>query len=447
LTLAESTAGIGVWDLDLATNLVRGTPQFFRIAGLEPTVDAVPIERMRSLRHPNDRKRVLQSFASALATGKDVFESEYRIIRPDGAIRWIFGRGKLIRDRTGHPLRCAGVDIDITERKRAEEVAERLASIVESSNEAIVSKDLDGTIETWNHGATRLFGYAAEEVIGKPISILIPSDRLEEEHQIIDRIRRGDRVDSYETIRRRKNGSLVDISLTVSPIRDAAGKVIGASKIARDITDRKRAEDQRKLLLREMHHRTKNLFALVMGVVTLSARSATSPKEMVGALRRRLAALARAHELTMPSVAELEEKSYKSASLGELIQTIMVPHIDPKRPDRIQLSGPHVEVGGRSYTSVALLFHEFATNAAKYGALASEKGHVNIEWQINGNDVGLRWEERGGPAITGAPSSEGFGTKLAGATVVAQLGGQIERDWEPEGLTLRLVLPVEKLKQ
>jgi two-component sensor histidine kinase len=96
---------------------------------------------------------------------------------------------------------------------------------------------------------------------------------------------------------------------------------------------------------------------------------------------------------------------------------------------------------------VALLLHEFATNAAKYGALASEKGHVNIEWQINGNDVGLRWTERGGPAITGAPSSEGFGTKLAGATVVAQLGGQIERDWEPEGLTLRLVLPVEKLKQ
>jgi len=447
LTLAESTAGIGVWDLDLVSNMVSGTPQFFRNAGLEPTTGSVPIETMRGLRHPDDRERVVRGFAAALAEGEDGFESEYRIIRPDGAIRWIFGRGRVIRDRTGRPVRYAGVDIDITDRKRAEEASERLASIVESSEEAIVRKNLNGIIETWNRGAARLFGYAAEEVIGKPITILIPPDRQEEENQIIDRIRRGAGVERYETVRRRKDGRLVDISLTVSPVRDAAGKVVGASKIAHDITDRKRAEERQKLLLQEMHHRIKNLFALAIGVVTLGARSAESPKALVEAMRQRLGALARAHELTLTSVAERDDKSHRSTSLGELAQTILAPYIDPKRPDRIQLRGPEVWVGGSSYTSIALLLHELATHAVKYGALASEKGRVDIEWQVDGNEIRVRWEERGGPRLTGTPSSEGFGTRLAGATIVGQLGGEIERDWNPEGLVLRLRLPIESLRQ
>jgi PAS domain S-box-containing protein len=132
--------------------------------------------------------------------------------------------------------------LDLTERKCAEQAAEHLASIVESSDDAIVSKDLDGIIRTWNRGAERLFGYKAAEVIGRPITILIPPDRLEEEPGILARIRRGEPVDHYETVRRHKDGSLIDTSLTVSPTRDARGAIVGASKIARDITERKRAE-------------------------------------------------------------------------------------------------------------------------------------------------------------------------------------------------------------
>ncbi|MDI3565405.1 PAS domain S-box protein [Bradyrhizobium sp. Arg816] len=120
--------------------------------------------------------------------------------------------------------------------------AQRVASIVESSHDAIVSKDLDGTIRSWNGGAQRIFGYLAEEVIGKPITILIPPDRHNEETAILERLRRGERIDSYETVRRRKDGSPVDISLTVSPLRDTEGRVIGASKIARNITERLYAE-------------------------------------------------------------------------------------------------------------------------------------------------------------------------------------------------------------
>src|SRR5438270_6620721 len=127
---------------------------------------------------------------------------------------------------------------DITARKKGEEAGRTLAAIIESSEDAIISKDLDGKITSWNQAAERLYGYTSDEVIGKPITILIPPERQSEEPQILERIRRGERVDHYETVRRRKDGTLFDISATVSPIKDENGQVIGASKIARDITER-----------------------------------------------------------------------------------------------------------------------------------------------------------------------------------------------------------------
>ncbi len=132
--------------------------------------------------------------------------------------------------------------IDISERRHAERVRRRLASIVDSSDDAIVSKDLDGVIVSWNRGAERLFGYSADEVVGRPITILMPAELRDEEPRILERIRRGDRIDHYETTRRRKDGTVIDVSLTVSPVKDEEGRIVGASKIARDITERRRAE-------------------------------------------------------------------------------------------------------------------------------------------------------------------------------------------------------------
>jgi PAS domain S-box-containing protein len=131
---------------------------------------------------------------------------------------------------------------DITGEQAGEQAQRQLASIVESSDDAIISKNLNGVIVSWNPGARRLFGYAAEEVVGRPITVIIPAELKDEEPKILARIRRGERIEHYETVRRRKDGSLVDVSLTVSPMRDATGRVVGASKIARDITARKRAD-------------------------------------------------------------------------------------------------------------------------------------------------------------------------------------------------------------
>ncbi len=137
--------------------------------------------------------------------------------------------------------------------------------------------DLNGVIMSWNAGAQRLFGYTAEETIGRSVTMLIPEERHDEEPAILARIRRGERIDHYETVRRRKDGSLVNISLTVSALRNRYGKIIGASKIGRDISERKRAEEQQQLLLREMNHRIKNLFAVSNSVAALSSGAGPRP--------------------------------------------------------------------------------------------------------------------------------------------------------------------------
>ena len=374
--------------------------------------------------------------------------------RPDGTRVWFIPYPSPLFDASGTLIGAVNTLVDITQRHQAEQHVREsearyreIAAIVEFSDDAVLTKDLNGVITSWNHGATRLFGYTAEETIGKPVTILIPAERHDEEPTILARIRRGERIDHYETVRQRKDGSSIDISLTVSPVKDPQGRIIGASKIARDITDRRQAEQQQRLLLREMDHRVKNLFALASGVVALSARSAATPEELSSAVRHRLAALARAHALTLPVTSEGGKRTDQSTTLHLLIQTILSPYegrTDADAP-RVAVSGPDLRLAGGMVTTFALLLHEFATNAAKYGALSTPAGHVRIDCAEAGGQFALTWQERGGPRINHPTDGEGFGTMLARATVKDQLRGDISREWKPEGLTIRLSVPRDRV--
>jgi len=333
---------------------------------------------------------------------------------------------------------------EVEEHREAELAARRLAAIVESSDDAIIAKDLNGIITSWNRGAERLFGYTAEEAIGQPVTMLIPIERHDEEPEILARIRRGDRIDHYETVRQRKDGSRVEISLAVSPIRDAGGVIVGASKIARDITERKRVQEQERLLMREMNHRIKNVFSLASSIVSISARHSTSPQKMAQAVRERLSALARAHDLTLADGRRDGEVAEKPTTLAELLRTLADPYLEKEGAQRIEQAGPLVTVGGRAVTGLALLLHELMTNAAKYGALSTPTGQLSITWVTTDGKLVLKWRESGGPPLAGEPGESGFGSVLSGATV-SQFGGAMSREWRPEGLAIKLSLPLERL--
>jgi two-component sensor histidine kinase len=200
-------------------------------------------------------------------------------------------------------------------------------------------------------------------------------------------------------------------------------------------------------LLREINHRVKNLFSLASGVVTLSARSAETPADLAAAVRERLAALAHAHDLTLPNLTAGNLTAEKTASLHALVRTVVSPFEDPlPGHSRVAFDGPDVVVGANSVTSLALLLHEFATNAAKYGAFSSPTGRVNVDWSVENEELFLRWKEQGGPPLE-APSddSTGFGTFLARRIVGAQLRGRISHDWNRDGLVINLMLPLASL--
>jgi two-component sensor histidine kinase len=208
--------------------------------------------------------------------------------------------------------------------------------------------------------------------------------------------------------------------------------------VARDITDIKRARRQQELLLREMDHRIKNLFALANGVVSLSARSAGTARELAQTVSARLGALAKAQALTLATPSP--ERIDQSAMLHALLRTILSPYdgeTDGGSP-RISIAGADLPISGTAVTSFALLLHEFATNAAKYGALSVPNGTIEITSSAVDDKILLTWRERGGPRIDRKVDHEGFGSVLARITVTGQLGGHIDRDWQPEGLCIKL---------
>lgn len=361
------------------------------------------------------------------------WSGELRHIRKDGGEVIVDSRMQMLRDGT-----VLEANRDVSDRKQieialreSEQRSRWLAAIVESSDDAIVSKNLDGIITSWNRGAERIFGYTAEEAIGQPITIVIPEDRQSEEREILTRIRRGERIDHFATVRRRKHGSLIAISLTVSPVRNAEGKIVGASKIARDITEQKRNQEQIGTLAREAEHRSKNLLANVQAAVNLS-RSDT-PQGLKDAIAGRIQALANVHSL-------FAESRWIGADLATIASHELAPYSE-KGDGRVRVVGAPVLLEPDAAQAIAVSLHELATNAAKYGALSVASGRVNLDWSHEaGGRLNLRWTETGGPAVR-TPTRKGFGRQII-ERMIAHLKGTTRFDWRAEGLVCEIALPV-----
>jgi PAS domain S-box-containing protein len=241
LRLAQQVGTIGTFEWNVQTNVNRWTAELETIYGLQPGEFAGTQEAWEQMLHPDDKAAAIKQVEVSFQTGTPV-QAEWRVIWPDGSIHWILGRWQVFRDNSGEPTRMTGINIEITLRKEAEQAQRRLAAIVESSDDAIIGKDLNGNVTSWNLGAVRMFGYSSNEMIGRPITIIVPLELQADEQRILETIGRGEGVEHFETVRLTKSGERIDVSLTVSPVRDDAGRVIGAAKTARDITQQKKTE-------------------------------------------------------------------------------------------------------------------------------------------------------------------------------------------------------------
>jgi PAS domain S-box-containing protein len=255
LELMAQSSEVGFWFCDLPFDKLVWDERVKEHFWYPPDAE-ITIDMFYAHLHPEDRERTRQTIERCIANNEP-YDIEYRTVADDGRIRWIRAIGCPFYDELGRPIRFDGMTIDVTGRRRAEEATGLLAAIVESSDDAIVSKNLNGVITSWNKSAERVFGYTAQEAIGQHITLIIPRNRLGEENEILSRIRNGQRVDHFETVRVRKDGTTIELSLTISPVLDRDGQVVGASKVARDISERKRAQRA----LRESEERERKMTA------------------------------------------------------------------------------------------------------------------------------------------------------------------------------------------
>lgn len=241
LRLALQASQVGTWDWHIRANHINWDEFVYRQFGLQPGETDPTFEGFLKRVCREDRDFVARRVQEAMANHSE-FNAEFRVEWPDGSTHYLAVRGKAIYDEHGNPVRMTGVSLDISDRKKAEQARALIAAIVESSDDAIVGKDLNGTILSWNAGAERMFGYTPQEIIGRSVNILTSPDRPNEEESILEKIRSGSPVEHYETVRIHRDGSRIDVALTVSPIHNANGDTVGVSSIARDITSRKHDE-------------------------------------------------------------------------------------------------------------------------------------------------------------------------------------------------------------
>jgi two-component system sensor histidine kinase VicK len=283
LKMAIRATGLGTWEWKPVSGELYWSDECKLIYGL-PLDRPVNFEAFADHIHPEDRERVQQAIQKSIGSGSNgSYDIVYRILRfDDQSTRWIRVQGKVNFNNNGQAQRFIGTVVDITDLKEGEEKSAKLAAIIDSTDDAIVSKTLEGIITSWNNSAERTFGYTAEEMIGQSVLKLIPADRQEEEPRILSRLRKGERVEHFETKRVRKDGSSLDVSLTISPVKDELGNIIGLSKIARDITEKKQEEQRKNDFVAMVSHELKTpLTSIISYLQVLMTKSKKEGNEFV----------------------------------------------------------------------------------------------------------------------------------------------------------------------
>ncbi|MBB4041187.1 PAS domain S-box-containing protein [Microvirga flocculans] len=404
--------------------------------------------------HPGELPGVLEQWRRSLETGEP-YEREYRIRNAAGDYEWFLSRAIPIQDLSGRIVRWFGTNTNIDAHKRTEDALRMLEGqyrqALEAADLGTWQIDLEKGLITWDEGTCALYRLPHNGLYSLTLDeawdMIHPEDREAMKARLAEAAgpaSNGHYEGEYRAVMPDgKQRWFRSLGQALYRYEGGTRRAVSLYGVVSDITERHTLEEGQKLLMRELNHRVKNLFAIANGMVSMTARTARDPKDMATALRGRLSALSRAHELVQP-VGSTEAGQGAGTELSQLIGAVLEPYRQASA-GRITIEGPHVPVGSNTTTSLALVLHELATNAAKYGCLSHEEGALDIHWSVKDDTVDFIWTESGGPAIESAPNFEGFGTQLSLRSITGQLGGALDREWRPEGLRVHMVLPLSRL--
>ncbi|WP_262266112.1 PAS domain S-box protein [Microvirga yunnanensis] len=432
-TLANMIPTI-VWTAAPDGTITFVNDQWFSFCGITPEQNARCWPAL--VLHPDDQARCLEAWSTARQSGR-ALEIETRIRRNDGEYRWFLTRAIPLRNAEGAITAWSGTTTNIHDRKLAEEALRaseaRFRTIVETANEGIWLIGADARTQFVNARMAAMLGCTPDEMIGRSaLEFTFPED--EPNHR--ERVGRNlaGEFEQFEIRFRRKDGAAIPVLAATSALRDELGQVSGALGMFSDMSEKKRLEEQQALLMRELHHRVKNTLSTVQALVNSTARNAPSAQTFRDSLTQRIMSLAKTHTL-------LFNNEMAGVRLRDILRSELEPY-DDQTGTRVILTGPDLDVPAHLTLAVGMAVHELTTNAAKYGALSSPQGRVQVTWSLPAADVGeskirFEWVEHGGPPVA-VPDRKGFGTTLLERVLSRQLGGEVEVAFAPEGLRVRV---------
>ena len=426
------SAGMIAWEWDPETRAVTHRGDILAFFGR----DLRHGSEIWNMIHPDDRARVREAIEHSIASGEE-YNLEYRIVRPDGETRWVLDRGRMTQTADGKPL-MSGVNSDITERKAIEDALrereERLRMSQEAANIGSWEYRVRDRRLLWSPQQFRL--YDRDPALGEPtieewFDIVHPDDREAISAAFAAAVPGG----TYEAEFRiaRADGSTRWLRAQARVVADERGQPLRHVGINIDVTERKRDEERQQLLMAELDHRVKNILATIQALIARTAASKGSVEELARTLQGRVQAMARAHSM-------LARNRWESASLRSLLDDELRPY----GGERVRLAGPDVALVPRAALSLSLALHELATNAAKYGALSSPHGQVQVNWSVSRGanpELCIDWVENGGPLLSGPPARQGFGSLMTERVIRHEFGGRLTLTYAPLGLRCQIALP------
>ncbi len=439
LNLSQEVGQIGIWELDLKTGVLWWSPSHYKLTGFaphpHPNVTAF-LDRI----HPADRERVEAGYEAA-RQGHDRLDLEFRFIREDGSTMWMAARAELFRDAQGQPSRLLGINFDATPIRTIASERDRAHTLLQTFFDclpgAAYAKDTEGRILLGNPGFATAVGHSPEEFLGRTdLEFLRDQDQARAIRAHDEAVLASDTAMQHEDDLLLPDGRMSHWLSIKTPFRDAEGQVKGLVGISLDMTERRRAEQRSRLLADEVDHRAKNLLGVVQSIVRLTRVEDVAAFKSV--LSGRIRALARAHSL-------LAASRWEGVDLARLLHEELAP-FDRNRDEQLHIAGPALTLSPGASQALALVLHELAINAARYGALSAERGRLAVTWKMAADEgsaprIELTWTETGGPAVA-APDQAGFGFTTIHGAIEHQLSGKIDFDWAAAGITCRIAFPV-----